>query len=351
MSKITRVSGFSYQQQKLLVDALQQLSVLLRSGLSLSAALSIAKSQYRQPLVLRCLTAMHQSIDRGQSMSSGLRQLPLKLPKGLTGYLDLAEHSGRLPEVLDNLAIEFFQSDQQRKQLRKALRYPLIVLFVAIAVSALLLIWVLPQFTALFADTQLPALTRYLLAGSDWLQHYGLQLLVVSGGAIAVISAIKMRLPKLWQTFLLKLPVVGKLLELSRLQQIFLRLSLTLASGMPALSAIEQVKQSSYCYLTQQQLTILQQSITNGEGWCQGFEHLGINHPLIAAYLKTGEQSGLMSDMMKNLATHLSAQLSARAEQLTSLAEPLLMLLLGGIIGLLLLAMYLPIFNMGQHIT
>ncbi|MGM0525279.1 MAG: type II secretion system F family protein [Pseudomonadota bacterium] len=351
MIKVIRASGFSYKQQKLLIDALQQLSVLLKSGLSLSAALAIAKSQYRQPQVLGCLTAMHQAIEHGQSMSSGLRQLPLKLPKGLTGYLDLAEQSGRLPEVLDNLSTEFFQSDQQRKQLRKALQYPLIVLFVAIVVSALLLIWVLPQFTALFVNTQLPALTRYLLAASDWLQHYGLLVLVASTGVITAIIAVKAHLPKLWQRLLLKLPIIGKLLELSRLQQIFLRLSLTLASGMPALSAIEQVKQSSYCYLTQQQLALLQHSIINGEGWCQGFEQLGINHPLIAAYLKTGEQSGLMSDMMKNLANHLEAQLRARSEQLTSLAEPLLMLLLGGIIGLLLLAMYLPIFSMGQHIT
>lgn len=339
------------RQQRLLFMAFEQLAVLLRSGLPLSSALEIVQFQYKQRPVNRCLSAMQQAIASGRPMTSGLQQLSLRLPAALIGWLDLAEQSGQLADVLDNLVTEFKHSDSQQRQLRKILQYPLLVLSVAMAVTLMLLIWVLPQFTALFTEQQLPALTRYLLLAGRTLQQYGLVLLAAATVLLAALLLLRRLLPGRWQALLLRVPGLGELVRLARLQQLFLPLSLLLSAGMPAVTALQQVQRSSHWQLTKTQLQTVQQAINSGASWSLAFSQAGLQQPLLLAYLKTGEQSGLMAEMMNNLANDLRQQLQQRSEQWLSLAEPLLMLLLGGIIGTLLVAMYLPIFNLGQHLS
>ncbi|WP_404401479.1 type II secretion system F family protein [Idiomarina seosinensis] len=339
------------RRQRLLFRALQQLAILLRSGLPLNSALGIVQSQYKQGPVTDCLQAMQQAIAEGRTMSSGLRQLRWQLPAALTSWLDLAEQSGQLAKILENLVTEFQYADNQRRQLRKIIQYPLLVLAVSVAVTLILLIWVLPQFASLFTEQQLPALTRSLLSASRRVDEYGIWLVIILVISSFTLAGIRRLAPGLCQKWLLRLPGIGKLVRLARLQQLFLPLSLLLSSGMPAVTALQQVARTSPWQPTKTELNRVQLAINAGESWSAAFAQAGLRQPLLLAYLKTGEQSGLIAEMMHNLATDLAHQLQQASEQWLKLAEPLLMLILGGIIGTLLVAMYLPIFNLGQHLS
>lgn len=154
-----------------------------------------------------------------------------------------------------------------------------------------------------------------------------------------------------WQALLLRLPIFGKLLELARLQQLFLRLSLSLQVGMPALQAIQQVQRASYWQRCHQQLAHIHHLISEGTCWTDAFTIISHQYPLANAYIVTGEQSGLLDKMLQSLAADLQRQLQARTNAWLNNVEPLLMLVLGGIIGTLLLAMYLPIFTLGQQLN
>ena len=337
------------KQRLLLIQGFDQLATLIGCGLSLHNALQVVHAQIQEPTVKRCFYSFISTVNEGLPLVHAAEQLPMKLPMALVGYLRLAEQSGQFSLVIENMVIEFNNAEQQRQQIVTAIRYPAAILLMSIVITAMLLIFVLPKFTALFSVDALPALTRSLLNLSTFLQQHGAMLLLLTGGIALLLAVLRHFFLHRWQQLLLCLPLIGPLLSQARIQQLFQRLALLLSSGMTAIEALQLCGDSSPWQLTKSNCQYLSRAIADGQSWSTALTQIQLQTPLIMAYVSTGEQTGRIDDMLSRLATQLNQQLNQQYRQRIGLIQPLLMLLLGGIIGTLLLAMYLPIFTLGQQ--
>lgn len=338
-----------YRQQRLLIAAFEQLSLLLDSGLSMRSALQVITAQTHDKVIQQIFQIFAQTINQGLPLHRANAQLPVLMPVAITGYLQLAEQSGQFGSVITHMVEEFHHADRQRKTIITAVRYPVAILSLSVIISTGLLVFVLPQFTALFGINQLPALTRTLLGLSSWLSRHGLELLLVLVLAILLGGLARRYFQRLWQRSLRSLPLFGPLLEQIRQQQLFHRLALLQAAGMSAVAAIQLCGNSSRWLKTRHDCTRLATLIADGNAWSVALKQIGLNQPLTEAYISTGEQTGRIDFMMNKLAQQLADDVRRRSHQLIGMIQPLLMLSLGGIIGVILLAMYLPIFTLGQQ--
>jgi len=338
-----------YKHQQLLMAAFEQFCLLLESGLPMRNALQVTTAQTTDKLVRQVLIRFSQTVNQGLPLYRAAPELPAKIPVSFTGYLQLAEQSGQFVTVLNHMVDEFNHAHAQRQHIKAAVRYPLAILALSIVISVGLLVFVLPKFTALFGAGQLPLLTQKLLAFSLLLSNYG-NMLLTACLLIALGAWLSRRYYRgIWQRSLLYLPVIGTLTEQARQQQMFQRLALLQRSGMAAVAAIKLCAQSSAWLKTRDDCNKLADLVADGNAWSVALDHIGLNHPLITAYISTGEQTGRIDFMMTKLAQQLSNDLRRRSQQLVGMIQPLLMLSLGGIIGVILLAMYLPIFTLGQQ--
>lgn len=340
---------YRYQQLYGLMMGFEHLAKLLASGLPLLSALQVTIAQSQQPLIQQTFRCFSNNVANGQPLHHPDANLPRCLPGSMIGFLTLAEQSGQFAGVIQHMVTEFKHNHQQRQQLLKAVRYPLAILAITLVIASGLLFFVLPQFTALFGQQQLPGLTRMLLSLRDSMSQYGMLLLAIICSMLCLLIALKRYSPKYWQQLARVMPLFGSLTELARLQQLFQRLSLLLSAGMNATSALTLCADSSAWVRTRQQCKTITTAIASGHSWLPAFQAAGINDALVVAYLTTGEQTGRIDTMMAELAKQLADRLTHQSQQQLGLIQPLLMLVLGGIIGTLLLAMYLPIFNLGQQ--
>lgn len=348
---MNRSSKLTAPEHTALFLSMRHLALLLNSGLNLSTAVTVLIAQQQRKRVKTLLSHWHDQLQSGISLHQAAQQLNDRWPSSLLGYLAVGEQTGQLPTALNYAVDEFEQAKQQRQLLIKAVRYPAIISLFAIVISIGLLVWVLPQFTTMFGQQQLPWLTQQLLILADGVKKWGYSIVAIVTVIVLGLALLRQYSAKGWQALLLRLPIFGKLLELARLQQLFLRLSLSLQVGMPALQAIQQVQRASYWQRCHQQLAHIHHLISEGTCWTDAFTIISHQYPLANAYIVTGEQSGLLDKMLQSLAADLQRQLQARTNAWLNNVEPLLMLVLGGIIGTLLLAMYLPIFTLGQQLN
>ncbi|MCK7459042.1 type II secretion system F family protein [Idiomarina aminovorans] len=353
-TKIKRLSGRQrklYQPKLSLWSLLlQQTANLLASGLPLSEALrhSICETQSKG---LRWLTEdCIRSIERGLSFSRALADYRGWLPEADINAIAWAEQNGQLTDALNQLHRFAERQQQLKKQLAKALRYPVIVLIVAMGVCLMMMGWVLPSFAQLFGEGELPRLTATLLNFSAFLRGQAVIIISIIVVASGIIFAIRNRAPLLWQHSLARLPMIGKLLQDSQLQQLFHRLAVALHAGIDARQALSSTQSSLNWLPHRLALQQVQQQLESGNGWVDSFRVSALNEPRTLSFLKVAEQSGKIDNAFSVLADFRQQRFEQNCERLIDLAEPLLMVVLGGIIGTLLVAMYLPLFSMGQQL-
>ncbi|MDV6316023.1 type II secretion system F family protein [Idiomarina sp. HP20-50] len=328
---------------------LQQTANLLASGLPLSAALrhSIGETPSKglRWMVEDCI----RSIERGMSFSHALRQYKNWLPEADIHAISWAEQNGQLADALTQLQRLARRQQQLKKQLVKALRYPLIVLAVATGVCLMMMGWVLPSFAALFGDGELPWLTATLLEGSSFLRDNGALIIGTVLVAFLLAFTVKNKAPLRWQRSLAYLPFIGQLLQDIKLQQLFHRLAVSLQTGTEARQALKTTESSLTWLPHKAALRQVRQRLESGYGWVDSFRTSALNEPRTLSFLLVAEQNGKIDNAFTALADFNQQRFEQNCERLIGLAEPLLMVVLGGIIGTLLVAMYLPLFSMGQQ--
>ncbi|MAB21377.1 MAG: Type II secretory pathway, PulF-like protein [Idiomarina sp.] len=330
-------------------ELLQQVSDLLSSGLPLAEALrhSVCESPSRglRWMVEDCI----RCIERGLAFSRALQLYKNWLPEEDIIAIAWAEQTGQLAHTLHQLHQVAKRQMLLKKQMSKALRYPVIVLLVAGAVCFMMMGWVLPSFAPLFSEGELPWLTRTLLNASGFLRKQAVSLL----GLILILSAllyiVRKQAPLFWQRTLSQLPFIGQLLEDIKLQQLFHRLAVALKAGIETRKALNSTAHSLTWLPHRHALRSVQQSVEQGNGWVDSFRASPLSEPRTLSFLKVAEQNGNVDQAFATLADIRQQRFEQNCERLIGLAEPLLMVILGGIIGTLLVAMYLPLFSMGQQ--
>lgn len=333
----------------------QQLATLLQAGLTLSHSLAMLAQQHPLPQWRALLQAIADDLSEGCAFSEALKQWPEVFPPLYVAMIKTGELTGKLETCCRQLAQQQKSQQLLRAKVMKALRYPIIILTLAAAVVLAMVTLVLPEFAAIYStfNTPLPWLTQSVMRLSAFIQHHALVLIVLF--ITPFIGAYGLRRHPLWQQFsqrlLLRLPVLGALARGQKLGQIFTVLTLTQQAGIAFLHGMESAAETVESLFWQELLTGIREDVAQGSPVWSAFQKSGVFTPLCIQLVRTGEISGALDAMLANLARHHTEQTLQQADNLAALLEPLLLIVTGVIIGTLVVAMYLPIFHLGDAMS
>ncbi|VUT10063.1 protein transport protein HofC [Klebsiella spallanzanii] len=336
-------------------EIIRQLSALLQAGLPLAEGLELLAQQQPNAQWQALLQTLAEDLAQGISLSGSLEKWPEAFPPLYLAMIRTGEFTGKLDLCCAHLARQQQEQLLLTEKVKKALRYPIIILSLALLVVMGMLCFVLPEFAAIYQtfNTPLPLLTRAVMSVGEGLTHYW-PLLAVLGILPVTLNRLICQKPG-WllyrQKLLHKLPVFGKLLCGQRLSQIFTVLSLTQSAGISFLQGLQSVEETLSCPLWRQRLQQVCIEITHGEPIWQAMTHSGGFTPLCLQLIRTGEASGSLDTMLENLARHHNEQTHQQADNLATLLEPMMLVITGTIVGVLVVAMYLPIFHLGDAIS
>ncbi|HFQ5660624.1 TPA: protein transport protein HofC [Enterobacter kobei] len=332
-------------------EIFRQLATLLQAGLTLAHSLQMLADQHRSEPWRALLQSVADELSEGCPFSEALRRWPAVFTPLHISMVKTGELTGKLEECCRQLAQQQKAQQQLGQKVKKALRYPAIILTLAVLVVLAMVTLVLPEFAAIYKtfNTPLPALTRMVMGISAFMQSYALALFAVL--LVPVAAAWTLRHTPRWQRFLLHLPVMGALAKGQKLGQIFTVLSLTQQAGIAFLQGLESAEETVESGYWQGILCRIREDIEKGLPVWSSFQKAAIFTPLCIQLLRTGEMSGSLDIMLANLARHHTEQTFQLADSLAALLEPLLLVVTGIIIGTLVVAMYLPIFHLGDAMS
>lgn len=336
-------------------DIIHQLATLLQAGLTLSSGLALLAQQHPARQWQALLQSVADDLSAGCAFSDALKKWPHVFPPLYVSMIKTGELTGKLDECCRQLAQQQKTQQQLSAKVKKALRYPVIILGLAFAVVLAMVTLVLPEFAAIYKtfNTPLPALTRAVMGLANVLQERGVALLFI---LIAITSGMLfLRRKRRWryatQRLLLNSPVIGPLVRGQKLSQIFTVLSLTQQAGIAFIQGLESTEETLECPFWQEKLQVIRHRIMQGMPIWSALNEAEIFTPLCIQLVRTGEASGALDTMLSNLAQHHNEQTFQQADNLASLLEPVLLIVTGLIIGTLVVAMYLPIFHLGDAMS
>lgn len=333
----------------------RQLATLIQSGVPLLQALEVIGKGFEQFAMRQLIIELTQDIAAGNSLTAALRKKPNHFDTLFCNLVEAGEQAGALDVMLQRIATYKEKSEVLKKKIKKAMTYPIAVLLVAVLVSGILLIKVVPQFQGVFAsfNAQLPVFTLWVIGLSEALQRHGLWLLLGTACAAAIIhhrysasATLRHRLDAL----LLKVPVTGQLLQLSAIARFARTLSTTLAAGVPLLEALDSVAAATGNSVLKEAVLRLKQHVATGTQIHVAMASSGVFPGMAIQMTAIGEESGTLDSMLNHVATYYESEVDNLVDNLTTLMEPAIMVVLGIVVGGLVIAMYLPIFKLGQVI-
>ena len=336
-------------------EVIHQLATLLKAGLTLSEGLELLAGQQPSKQWQALLGSLANELEHGTPLSSALAQWPDVFPPLYQAMIRTGELTGKLDECCFELARQQKAQKQLTDKVKKALRYPIIILTMAVMVVVAMLHFVLPEFAAIYRtfNTPLPALTQGIIAFADW-SHRWSGLIVLMLVMLIATNSLLSRKPG-WQMLrqrgLLRMPVMGQLIRGQKLTQIFTILALTQTAGIAFLPALKSVKETIQCPYWALRLAQVQHDISTGVPVWQALKNAEEFSPLCLQLVRTGEASGSLDIMLRSLARHHDEHTQAMADNLAALLEPALLVITGLIIGTLVVAMYLPIFHLGDAMS
>ncbi|MEX1760847.1 protein transport protein HofC, partial [Escherichia coli] len=332
-------------------EMFHQLASLLQAGLTLSHSLQMLAEQHPLKPWQALLQSIADELSEGCPFSESLKKWPAIFSPLHVSMVKTGELTGKLEVCCRQLAQQQKVQQQLSAKVKKALRYPAIVLTLAVLVVLAMVTLLLPEFAAIYKtfNTPLPVLTQMVMGMAAFMQSYALALFVLLLAPLAVAWALRQN-PR-WQCILLHTPVMGALAKGQKLGHVFTVLSLTQQAGIPFLQGLESAEETVESQYWQGILRGVREDIEKGLPVWSSFQRAAIFTPLCVQLLRTGEMSGALDIMLANLARHHTEQTFQRAENLAALLEPVLLIVTGVIIGTLVVAMYLPIFHLGDAMS
>ncbi|WLH80146.1 type II secretion system F family protein [Pseudomonas sp. FP2335] len=331
----------------------RQLATLLKAGIALLQALDILAEGWENRRMQVLIKSLKQEIAGGSNLATALRKQPRHFDALYCNLIAAGEQAGALETLLERVALHLEKTQQLKARIKKAMTYPAAVLVVAGVVSTLLLVHVVPQFQTLFAGSggKLPGFTQVVIALSEFLRNAWWLLALGLGTAVAglrrayrVSPGFRHRL----QAGLLKAPLAGTLLKKSAVARYARTLSTTFSAGVPLVQALDSVACAVGNGPFRQAIERLRDDVSTGIQLNQSMTTSGLFPAMAIQMTVIGEESGTLDRMLEKVANHYEADVDTLVDHLTSLMEPLIMVILGGIVGALVIAMYLPVFQLGS---
>jgi len=333
----------------------RQMTTMLNAGIPLVQSLDIISRSYDKPLFKQTLNIIRQHIESGSTLAEALRKHPKYFNELYVNLIHTGEESGSLDTMFDKVASYCEKTEILRNKIKKALFYPCSVLTIALAVTISLLIFVVPQFESIFSSfgAQLPMLTRTVVQISKILQQtwwiMGLAIL----GAIIIFKKLWKNHPKFrnaMDKWVLKIPIFGSIVRKAVVARFARTLAITFAAGIALVDALKYVGQASGNAVYKGLILNLREQVATGNTLHNTFKTMQIFPHMVTQMIGIGEESGNLELMLNKVADHYEDEVDRIVDNLSSLIEPIMMVVLGVLIGGLVLAMYLPIFQMGQII-
>lgn len=331
----------------------RQLATMMKAGVPLVQSFDIVADGLENKGLQELVMAIRNDISSGTSFAGALRKHPKHFDNLYCNLVDSGEKAGALEAMLDRIATYLEKTELLKKKVKKAMTYPVAVIIVAIIVTAILLVKVVPQFESLFQGfgAELPVFTQMVVNLSEWLQTWWFVVLLGIAGTIFLFRESKRRSQKfsdLVDKYVLKLPVVGEILDKSSVAKFGRVLSTTFAAGVPLVDALDSVAGATGNAVYRDAIDRIKTDVASGTQLQVSMRQQDI-FPIMAVQLTAiGEESGNLDEMLAKVAEHYEAEVDDMVDNLTALMEPMIMAVLGVLVGGLIIAMYLPIFQMGQ---
>lgn len=330
-----------------------ELVILLSSGLDLKGALDIIIEEQRNPRVAKILQDIMKQIIHGASFSGAIQG---KSDFGAYEYysIRIGEESGRLMEVLQELANFFRKRIKQRKQLVSAFSYPAVIFLTAFGAVFFMMNFIVPLFADAFKrfNSELPALTLAVIRFSGFFRHWWWLLLLVMGSLVVFIGMFHKRpwYRQFMSGLLLKMPLLGSLIQKIYLARFCQSMALMAGAKTPLIQSLDLVGKMMGLYAFEQALKQIQNDIFHGKLLHQAMQKHKIFDPKMVSLIKVGEETNRLDTIFKRLHEQYSEETDHQTALLSTLLEPLLIILVGGMVALILIAMYLPMFRLGSSL-
>lgn len=331
----------------------RQMATMMKAGVPLVQAFDIVAEGLENVSLRKLVLSIRDSVAAGGGFGASLRQHPKYFDDLFCSLVEAGEQAGALETMLDRIATYKEKTEKLKAKIKKALSYPIAVVIVAILVTAILLIKVVPQFAETFGSfgAKLPAFTLFVLYLSDIAQNYWLYGLIGIVGLFFGLREVIRRSPKIAYAvdkYILKVPVIGQILYLSVMARFARTLSTTFAAGVPLIDALTSVAGAAGNRIYEDAIIKVRENVSTGIQLNVALKMGGLFPTLLIQMAAIGEESGALDAMLDKVANYYEDAVDNMVDTLTSLLEPIIMSVLGVLVGGLLIAMYLPIFQLGN---
>ncbi len=333
----------------------RQFSTMLNAGLPLLSCLEILAKQTESSGLRRVLGEVRGDVEGGLALADALRRQPKVFDNLYVNMVESGETGGALDVILMRLATYLEKSAALRRKIRGAMIYPAIITLVAIGAISVMLLFVIPIFAKMFegVGAELPGMTQLVIGMSNFLKIWALPLLIIF---IALFTILRRwhkteSGAKAMDPILLKIPIFGDLLRKQAIARFSRTLSTLLSSGVPIIDALEITARSAGNWVVENAILKARTSIKGGENIADPLGKFSVFPPMVTQMIAIGEASGGLDEMLSKVADFYDAEVDQAVENLTSALEPVIMVVLGGIVGFLVISMYLPIFQLAATLT
>jgi type IV pilus assembly protein PilC len=358
-TKIRRQSALFRKRAKIRTEDIaifsRQLATMLQAGIPLVQAFDIVSSGHENPAMQRLLSAIKTDLESGTTLAEALGKHPLYFDSLYVNLVHSGEQSGALETLLDKIATYKEKTEAIKKKIKKALTYPAAVLVVAVVVTAILLIYVIPQFDTLFKGfgADLPTFTRMVVNLSEFVRANGVLLGVIIAAAVSTFIYFKKRSRRFNEFIdraLLRLPVLGEIVRKAAIARFTRTLSTMFAAGVPLVEALESVAGATGNIVYEKATLVIRNEVATGQRLQRAMEATELFPNMVIQMIAVGEESGSLDEMAAKVADFYERDVDDAVDNMSSLIEPMIMAILGVLVGGLVIAMYLPIFKLGAVI-
>ncbi|NPV05246.1 MAG: type II secretion system F family protein [Syntrophaceae bacterium] len=330
----------------------RQFSTMISAGLPLIQCLDILASQEQNKAFARIIRNIKEDIEGGSTLTDALKKYPKVFDDLFINMIAAGEAGGILDTILNRLATYLEKAMKLKRKVKGAMTYPAVVLFVSVAVITLLLVKVVPVFQGIFSGMgrELPFLTQFLIDLSNFITSNALY--IVGAIVVAIAALVKFyqtdRGRGLFDRMILKPPVIGPLMRKVAIAKFTRTLSTMISSGVPILDGLEIVSRTAGNKIVEKALMETRKNISEGKTIAEPLAATSVFPPMVVQMIAVGEATGSLDSMLSKIADFYDDEVETAVNAMTSMLEPMLMVFLGGVVGGMIVAMYLPIFQIGS---
>ncbi len=341
-------------KSKHIVGFSRQMATMLKAGMSVTKSLALIAEGVEKPLKLKeIIEDLHSEVEDGLSFSKALSKYPVYFNDLYISLVTAGEEAGLLEETMNKIAVNVEKAEAVKKKVKKAMTYPAIVVFVAIVVTAILLVWVIPVFKEFFdnAKVELPAITKLVSAASEALINWGWMIVVGLAIGIYFFFWYKKRNRKFQRAvnkFSFKIPVLGGILKLGAVARFSRTIGVLFDAGVPLMKSLRATAPATGSVIYEDATNQIANDVENGSQLNFAMQQTGKFDAFSVQMTSIGEESGALGDMLGKVADYYDEELDYKIDNLTTILEPMIISFIAVIVGTILIAMYLPIFMMGN---